>query len=229
MLFRSNASSAPVAVIDIGSNSIKALVARRGADGGLEEVDSRAIDARIGAGISRERPQLSEEGMARGPDAVRQLADLAAGCGANQLIIVATSAVRDAGNGADFRERVRAATGADLRILTGDEEAALIGRGLLSDPAMRKRTDFTVCDLGGGSLECVAFDGRRVRAEVSLPLGCVRLTERFIPDPSAPVPPDALAAVSAHVRAALGASGFTFHPPAATELVGTGEIGRAHV
>lgn len=218
----STAPSAPVAVIDIGSNSIKALVARRSADGSLEEIDSQAIDARIGAGISRERPSLSEEGMARGLDAVRQLADLAAGRGAKQLIIVATSAVRDAGNGADFRERVRAATGVDLRILSGDEEAALIGRGLLSDPALRARTDFTVCDLGGGSLECVAFEGRQVRAQVSLPLGCVRLTERFVADPTATVPADSLAAVSAHVRAALGASGFKFNPPAAAELIGTG-------
>jgi exopolyphosphatase/guanosine-5'-triphosphate,3'-diphosphate pyrophosphatase len=215
-------SSAPVAVIDIGSNSIKALVARRGADGGLKEISSNVIDARIGAGISREQPRLSEEGMARGLEAIRELAAGAAAGGAARLIVVATSAVRDAANGADFRERVRAAIGADLRILTGEEEAGLIGRGLLSDPALRGKSDFTVCDLGGGSLECVAFKGRRVRAQVSLPLGCVRLTERFVADPTAPVPADTLTAVATHVRATLGASGFTFTPPGAKELIGTG-------
>lgn len=215
-------SSAPVAVIDIGSNSIKALVARHGADGGLEEISSNVIDARIGAGISREQPRLSEEGMARGLEAIRELAAGAAAGGNARLIVVATSAVRDAANGADFRERVRAAIGADLRILTGEEEAGLIGRGLLSDPALRGESDFTVCDLGGGSLECVAFKGRRVRAQVSLPLGCVRLTERFVADPTAPVPPDTLTAVATHVRATLGASGFTFTPPGAAELIGTG-------
>lgn len=160
--------------------------------------------------------------MARGVAAVRELAAGAAACGAARLILVATSAVRDAANGADFRDRVRAATGADLRILTGDEEAGLIGRGLLSDPALRGRVDFTVCDLGGGSLECVAFEGRRIHAQVSLPLGCVRLTERFAADPAAPVPADVLAAVATHVRGTLRTSGFAFIPPGAAELIGTG-------
>lgn len=214
--------SAPVAVVDIGSNSIKLLVATRGEAGELAVVHTRSVDARIGAGISHAHPRLSETGMAAALAAVRLLAADAAAQGAADLRLVATSAVRDASNGADFRERVRAATGVAPRILSGDEEAALIGRGLLCDPALRDLRNFTVCDLGGGSLECIAFADRTIRGKVSLPLGCVRLTERFLPDPAAPVPSEALAAVAAHTREGLAASGFDFTATSGVFLVGTG-------
>jgi len=214
--------TSPVAVVDIGSNSIKSLVATRGDDGGLAVLQSRTIDARIGAGISRENPVLSEPGMAAALTAVRVLASDAAACGAASLRLVATSAVRDASNGGDFRERVRAATGVAPRILTGDEEAALIGRGLLCDPALRDLRNFTVCDLGGGSLECIGFADRAIRGKISLPLGCVRLTERFVTDPAAPVPSEELAAIAAHTSASLASSGFDFTATRGTVLVGTG-------
>jgi exopolyphosphatase/guanosine-5'-triphosphate,3'-diphosphate pyrophosphatase len=109
-----------------------------------------------------------------------------------------------------FRERVRAATGHPLRILTGDEEANLIGRGLTSDPALAQLRDFYVFDLGGGSLECLAFRERRATQALSLPLGCVRLTERFVADTAAPFTPEARAAVTDQVRRALRESGFRF-------------------
>ncbi|MFM7751602.1 MAG: Ppx/GppA phosphatase family protein [Opitutaceae bacterium] len=217
-----NAPSAPVGVIDIGSNSIKLLIAMRAIDGGLAVIETRTIDARISAGISRDAPRLSEAGMEAALAAVRLLAADAAAHGASDLRLVATSAVRDASNGGDFRERVRAATGAAPRILTGDEEAALIGRGLLCDPALRDLRDFTVCDLGGGSLECIGFAGRAIRGKISLPLGCVRLTERFVSDPAAPVPAEALAAVAAHTREALIASAFDFTATPGAILIGTG-------
>jgi len=214
--------SAPVAVIDVGSNSIKVLVARRGADGGLETLRARTLDARIGAGISRENPRLSESGIDAALTAIQLLVAESGASGVANPVIVATSAVRDAANREDFRQRVQTATGVTLRILSGDEEAALIGRGLLCDPGLGGLRDFILCDLGGGSLECVAFAGRVIRRKVSLPLGCVRLTERFVPDPAVPVPPSARAAIEAHTRASLAASGFDFTSARAGALIGTG-------
>ena len=210
------------AVIDIGSNSIKLLLATRSPAGELAVVHTRSIDARISAGISRDRPSLSEQGVASALSAVQWLASDATAQGATDLRIVATSAVRDASNGHEFRERVRAMVGVSPQILTGDEESALIGRGLLCDPALRELRDFTVCDLGGGSLECIGFAERTIRGKVSLPLGCVRLTERFVTDPTAPVPSDALAAVAAHTREGLVGSGFDFTATRGAILVGTG-------
>jgi len=202
--------SPSVAVIDIGSNTIKLLVATRDPTGGLQALTSETIDARISAGISRAQPCLSEEGMTRGLAAVRELLTAAVPFSPTQTALVATSAVRDAVNGAEFRERVRAATGHDIRILSGDEEANLIGRGLTSDPALAPLRDFYVFDLGGGSLECLAFRARQVTQALSLPLGCVRLTERFVADIATPFSAEARAAVAGYTERTLRESGFRF-------------------
>lgn len=216
-------SARPVAaIVDIGSNSIKVLVATRSADGSIVPLLSRTIDARISAGISRSEPRLSEDGMRRGVDAIGTLLDAAAPHAPTRTLLVATSAVRDARNGAEFRARVLAATGQEIRVLSGDEEANLIGRGLTCDPALRDVRDFYLFDLGGGSLECLAFRDRKIHQAVSLQLGCVRLTERFVVDPSAPFPPAVAAEVSAHTRAVITRSGFSFSLPPSARAVGTG-------
>jgi exopolyphosphatase/guanosine-5'-triphosphate,3'-diphosphate pyrophosphatase len=199
-----------VAVIDIGSNTIKLLVAGRNGSGRLTERATRTIDSRISAGISQKTPHLSEAGMAAGLAAIRELLATAAPLAPTQTVLVATSAVRDAANGADFCARVHAATGQDIRILTGDEEANLIGAGLVCDPALASLRDFYVFDLGGGSLECLAFRARQIIHEISLPLGCVRLTEKFVPDPAAPFSSEARTAIVAHVQHTLADSGFAF-------------------
>ncbi len=199
-----------VAVIDIGSNSIKVLVAARDTSGVITALKSRTIDARISAGISKAKPELSEEGMVRGLAAIQQLLADAAPFSPIRTVLVATSAVRDAGNGGEFRGRVRAATGHDIRILTGDEEANLIGRGLTCDPALADLKDFYVFDLGGGSLECLLFRDRRIAQAMSLQLGCVRLTEKFIKDAAAPLDQAEASTLARHVQDELKRSGFRF-------------------
>lgn len=212
----------PVAIVDIGSNSIKLLVAALGARGLPETVVSRTLDVRISAGISQATPRLAEAGMAAGVAAIRELVGEAGRAGARSTVLVATSAVRDAANGADFKDRVRRATGYTLRILTGWEEANLIGRGLTCDPALAGLRDFYVFDLGGGSLECLVFRDRRAVQETSLPLGCVRLTEQCVPDPAQPFGPAQTAAVEQAVGAAYAQSGFSFSLPPGAAVVGTG-------
>jgi exopolyphosphatase/guanosine-5'-triphosphate,3'-diphosphate pyrophosphatase len=199
-----------VAIIDIGSNSIKVLVADRRDSGAVTERLSRTVDARISAGIGQAEPQLTEEGMVRGVAAIQELLMDAAPFKPARTILVATSAVRDARNGDDFRARVKAATGQDIRILSGDEEANLIGRGLTSDPALADLNDFYVFDLGGGSLECLLFRDRQIQQARSFQLGCVRLTERFIKDPAAPLQAEECNTLARHVRDELKASGFRF-------------------
>jgi len=112
----------------------------------------RTIDARISAGISRDEPRLTEEGMARGLEPSPH--HHAATHSPARTISVATSAVRDALNGADFyRPRSSSHRPGRIRLLSGDEEANLIGRGLTCDRALTGLRDFYVFDLGGGSLE----------------------------------------------------------------------------
>jgi exopolyphosphatase/guanosine-5'-triphosphate,3'-diphosphate pyrophosphatase len=216
--------SPSVAVIDIGSNSIKVLVAARDAGGTIESLESRTIDARISAGISQGEPRLGEEGMARGLAAIRELLADAAPFSPARTILVATSAVRDARNGEEFRTRVKTATGHEIRILSGDEEADLIGRGLTCDPALADLRDFYVFDLGGGSLECLLFRDRRINQAVSLQLGCVRLTERFIQDPAGPLQPHECEALARHVRDELKRSRFEFPVIAPTAVFAGGSM-----
>ena len=213
--------SPAVAVIDIGSNSIKVLVAARGPAGQVDALHSKTIEARISAGIGQDRPELSEDGMARGLDAIRELLATAAPFAPTRTVLVATSAVRDAGNGPEFRQRVKTATGHEIRILSGDEEANYIGRGLTCDPALAGLRDFYVFDLGGGSLECLLFADRRIKQALSLQLGAVRLTERFIRDPAAPLVVAETTALALHVRDELKRSGFRF-PLVAPAAVFTG-------
>ena len=211
-----------VAVIDAGSNSVKLLVARRGADGRLEALAAKTLDVRISAGISAATPRIGDDGMTRGSAAIATLYDESRRFSPVQTVVVATSAVRQAANGPDFAMLVLRTCGTPLRILSGPEEAALIGRGLLCDPALAELRDFQVFDLGGGSLECLSFRDRDIRQALSLPLGCVRLTEMFVPDPSKPFAGESARRISSHVVSELAKSGFEFAPSPLTASVGTG-------
>lgn len=216
------AMPAPVAVLDIGSNSIKILIAQRTPEGQLVSLKMKTLDARISSGISHAQPRLSDEGIARGLAAIQELLQDAAPFQPAQIALVATSAVRDAANGNDFRERVRAETGQVVRILTGNEEANTIGRGLTCDPTLRGLRDFYLFDLGGGSLECLAFRDRTIAQAVSLPLGCVRLTERCVGAPTLPFKADEHQAIVDTARQTLTASGFHFNLPPEAVAIGTG-------
>lgn len=216
--------SPAVAVLDIGSNSIKVLVAARDAAGRIVPLHSRSLDARISAGISAAAPRLGDEGIARGLAAIKELLAGAAAFAPARTLLVATSAVRDAANGAEFQALVQRETGHAVRILTGVEEAEGIGRGLMSDPALGSLRNFYVFDLGGGSLECLAFRDRRAEQSASLQLGCVRLTEKFAPDTAAPFTPEARRAVAEHARATLAGSGFRFNLPDATGVGAGGTV-----
>jgi exopolyphosphatase / guanosine-5'-triphosphate,3'-diphosphate pyrophosphatase len=215
-------ASAPIAVIDIGSNSIKTLVAHRLPEGQLAALLNKTLDCRISTGLGASTPRLSEAGMANGLAAIQQLLDLVAPFAPAQIALVATSAVRDAENRTQFLAQVQDTTHHPIRILTGEEEANFIGLGLTADPALTHLRDFYVFDLGGGSLECLTFHSRQITQAISLPLGCVRLTEKFITDPTAPIPPDAALGLALHVKEELRRAGFRFDLPAPATAVFTG-------
>ncbi len=211
-----------VAVIDIGSNSIKIFVAQRTSTGKLTSLFYKTLDARISAGISKAEPRLGEEGMARGLAAVRELLADAARFLPSKTILVATSAVRDAANGGAFCQKIHEATGYSVRILTGAEEASLIGRGLTCDPVLAGLQNFHLFDLGGGSLECLSFENRAIKQALSLQLGCVRLTERCVKSPANAFDDESRLRVSELVKEHLAKSRFAFDLPAGATSVGTG-------
>lgn len=211
-----------VAVIDVGSNSIKLLVARAGATPRCPEtLFSETIETRISTGISRDLPRLTDEAIAAGTATIAELQRTAQTYQPSQTAIVATSAVRDAINGEDFVQSVLAATGLQIRILSGAEEATYIGKGLSCDPAIAGMTHFIQTDIGGGSLELIRFENGAIQQAISLQLGAVRLTERFVEDRDAPLTLEAETAIRAHVIEQLTASGFDFSP-AELPLIATG-------
>jgi exopolyphosphatase/guanosine-5'-triphosphate,3'-diphosphate pyrophosphatase len=168
---------------------------------------------------------LNEPAMTAGLSAIQSLLADAAPFAPTRIVLVATSAVRDAANGAEFRANVFSVTGHQIRILSGDEEANLIGRGLTSDPALAGLRDFYVFDLGGGSLECLAFRARHIESAASLQLGCVRLTETFVHDETQPLAPAAHAAIERHTKTVVSESTFHFSlPPGATAIATGGTI-----
>jgi exopolyphosphatase/guanosine-5'-triphosphate,3'-diphosphate pyrophosphatase len=175
-----------VAVVDIGTNSTRLLIAEVDPDtGALAELVRRSRVTRLGEGVDS-RGSLSEAAIDR---VLATLADYRTEIDSHECesnLAVLTSAVRDADNGADFAARVRDDFGLDARVLSGDEEAqltflgAMSGRGAKSEPTV-------VIDIGGGSTEFVIGRVHDVGFHVSLPAGVVRMSERHIhSDPPAP-------------------------------------------
>lgn len=172
--------STPVlGIIDVGSNSIKLLVAKRSPQSDqLQVLVSHTLTVRISRGISHAHPRLSDQAMDLGTGAIIQLIALARQQGAEQIHIVATSAVRDAVNREVFRDKVFQETGIPLHVLSGKQEAEAIGRGLLMDPRIRTSPTVQVIDLGGGSLEYLHFQAGVPIQIHSYQLGNVRLSEQ---------------------------------------------------
>lgn len=181
---RRSGDAVRIAAIDVGSNSIRQIVADVSPDGTIAHVDDIKATPRLASGLEADGA-LDELAMARAIEALAHMAALAKKLNADRVVAVATSAVRDAANAADFVRRVKARTGLDLRILTGDDEARLSYRSALAHFELgASRT--AVVDLGGGSLElALSFDGIVDRL-MSLPLGAVRLTERFLSEDESP-------------------------------------------
>lgn len=187
-----------VAVIDIGSNSIKILVAE-GAS--VKPVFERTLDARISPAAGEPQDVISEHGIGVAIGAVAALLPYADLNGAERIAIVATSMVREAKNRAELAEELLDCTGEKLRVLTGDEEAAGIAAGIATDPALAGVKNLGVFDLGGGSLEFIHRVDGRVRTALSHRTGAVQMTRRFVAHPELPVPAEELAAVRAEVKA----------------------------
>jgi exopolyphosphatase/guanosine-5'-triphosphate,3'-diphosphate pyrophosphatase len=196
-----------VAVVDIGSNSTRLLVAEVDTDtGSLQELARDSRVTRLGEGVDA-NGSLSQA-------AIERVTNVLAGyrsrieqydCKANLAVL--TSAVRDADNGADFAERAREEYGLDARVLSGDEEAQLTFLGAMStrpdeDGSGGEQSSgavpTVVIDIGGGSTEFVIGSGRTAGFHVSLHVGVVRMSERHIH--SDPPEPHELQKLAADVR-----------------------------
>ncbi len=166
-----------LAAIDIGTNTIKLLVAAVDPDGVLEVLAREKSLVRLGS-ETLATGRLSPEAIEAGASAVEQFQRSIAAQGAELVRAVATCAVREAENSQEFLEAVKRRTGVLVDVISGEEEARLIHLGVRSEVPARLDPLFLV-DIGGGSTEFVVSNGSRVHLTESLPLGVVRLADRF--------------------------------------------------
>ena len=165
-----------VAAIDCGTNSTRLLIA----DGRGRTVERQMRITRLGEGVDAQG-RLSEEAIERSISVLRDFRETMQRLAVSAGRLVATSAVRDAVNGSDFLAAAGIASGFEPELLTGIEEGRLSMAGAVAD-LDADEGPFLVVDIGGGSTELVVGDGPDDPdlAAVSLQLGCVRITERFL-------------------------------------------------
>jgi exopolyphosphatase/guanosine-5'-triphosphate,3'-diphosphate pyrophosphatase len=201
-----------VAVVDIGSNSTRLLVAEIGG-GAVEELEKRSTVTRLGEGVEA-MGRLGEAPRRRVLATLEEYADAIAAHDCERRLAVLTSAVRDAADGDAFAATVRERFGLDGRTLSGDEEARLTFLGATAARDPEDDMELLVADIGGGSTELVTGAGGRMGFHVSTQAGVVRHSERHLHgDPPDRAEMDALArdvravfeaAVPAEVRAGVG-------------------------
>jgi exopolyphosphatase/guanosine-5'-triphosphate,3'-diphosphate pyrophosphatase len=182
-----------LAAIDIGSNSIHMVVAETTQGGGYRLLGREREMVRLGkTGLSE--GALSEAAMRDGLEALAKMTTIARLKGAERVVAVATSAVRESANGADFLARVKALTGLDVQLLTGVEEGRLIYRAVREVVDLGTGTAATaaIVDIGGGSTEWIATRGGEIEQVVSLTLGSLRCSADLKGDPPIPASIDRL-------------------------------------
>jgi exopolyphosphatase / guanosine-5'-triphosphate,3'-diphosphate pyrophosphatase len=210
------------AVIDLGSNSFRLVVFTTGESGWWKRTDELSDIVRIGGDLTSEGC-LSEGRMAHALETLRVFAAFCStsGIGVDEVDAVATSAIRDAPNGAAFVQRAQAETGLAIRVLSGEQEALYSYVAAANSTAL---SDGIVLDLGGGSLELVQVRDRRPGAIASWPLGAVRATERHLPNPpDGPVEAKPIAKLHARTLRALEDAPWVAEAGAAgASLVGLG-------
>jgi len=167
------------AVIDIGTNTVKLLVADV-QDGNIAPVVSKDRTTRLGEG-AKETKRLSRVAIVRTIQTIDDFLNEARHLGAQDVLTLTTSATRDAENRDEFLDGVRCKCGLEVQVITGEREAELIFRGVSSDPEWSSQP-ILVLDVGGGSAEFVQGQRGEIERLQSLPLGAVRLTEQYAED-----------------------------------------------
>ena len=167
----------PVAVIDIGTNTTRLLVAEV-EDGEVVELERRTIITRLGQDVDA-TGRLADEAMDRVAEAIAGYREVIDRLGAEKVVAVATSAMRDSENGPDFHDYLNEKYGVDARTISGDEEARLTFLGATAGRTDDRET--VVIDIGGGSTEyVVGRPGEDPGFHTSTQMGSVRFTERFV-------------------------------------------------
>lgn len=187
-----------IAIVDMGTNTFKLLIADVDHDD-LHLVHQQKSGVQLGKG-SYSSGYLSEAAMQRAAQCLLDFQQVARNYKANVMYAFATAAVRDAANGQAFVEQMRLQTAVDVSIISGEQEAKLITRGVMS-ALSQPPGHFVIMDIGGGSTEFIQVQQQKVQKSYSYPLGATRLMQKLAP--SDPLAPNDIAAFNALLDEAL--------------------------
>lgn len=163
-----------IGIIDIGSNSMRLVIVKI-TDGYFKVIDEVKESVRLGKGMG-ENGLIEPMRANRAVEALKFYKSLCSSFGVEEIIAVATEAVRRASNGHDFIERILSETGISIRVLSGEEEAYYDYFGVINSMEI---SDSLIMDIGGGSAEIIWVKDRMLINSVSLPFGAINITERF--------------------------------------------------
>lgn len=206
-----------LAAIDIGTNSIRCIVAEVDPQKGFRILDDEKAQVRLGEGLNQSG-EIAPAAQQRAIEALQRMDGIITGLGATMVEVVATSAVRKASNREDFIAAVKAATGLEIKVISGEIEAELATLSVHHNFAMQQQR-FAMADIGGGSVEIVIASGRHTETVTSLELGAVFLTEKFIHND--PPGEKELKQLRKHIRKALKKAGIG-EGLAVSSLIGSG-------
>ena len=188
-----------IASIDIGTNTVRLLILETDAQNDFNPVDSERVITRLGEGMDTEK-RILENRISTTLAVLSNFRDRCRAHGDIPIQAVATSAVREAENGAEFVQRARELTGIRIQVIPWEEEARLTLEGVLwKIPHQNKK--ILAFDIGGGSTEFILSRGNKIAATAGTRLGTVRLTEKFIT--RHPVDPDELRNLEDHLSKSL--------------------------
>src|SRR5207249_859409 len=166
-----------LAAVDIGPNSIRLVVAEVQSDGSYRVLDQDREMTRLGRGLY-DRGRIGDEPMEQSLQTLGRMKAIAEGFNARELRAIATSAVREAANGRDFVREAWRRCRVRVEVVPPEEEARLAFRSVSRHYDLSDRLT-AIVDIGGGSAEVILAAGGVIDQVVSLPLGAVRLTERY--------------------------------------------------
>jgi exopolyphosphatase/guanosine-5'-triphosphate,3'-diphosphate pyrophosphatase len=206
-----------IAAIDIGTNSIRCIIAEASNDGKFKILDDEKATVRLGEKLAM-TGMISDEASNRAIEAIQRFQKIVSGLHVEVVEAVATSAIRTASNGKELVAILSKELGHEIKVISGEEEAELTAASSLSNFDMYGKR-YAMVDIGGGSVEIVMACGNHVEEFYSLDLGAVVMTDRFLI--SDPISADELNKLQRHLRASLKRT-FTGKRVSVDTLVGSG-------
>lgn len=188
-----------IAAVDVGSNTIRTIIVESGDEGSYRILDDEKASVRLGENLSSSGI-IARAAWERATQALQRMAKIIEGYRVARVEAVATSAVRSAQNGEQFVRAIKEATGIDVRIITGEEEALLAVLSAQQNFNLSNNR-YALLDIGGGSAEIVTAMRRLLENVYSLDLGTVRMAEEFIT--SDPVSADQYRKLKNHIKKQL--------------------------